>query len=103
MTGHSLEAWRAGKGAKGREAPETEGRLRFPVGQEGERCQHWKLNSRRSSAGFVVWIMHGQMGAITEILQDLAKLIYLSCQDNTTHISIGDKTASSKQHRITTG
>lgn len=35
--------------------------------------------------------MCGQMGVIREIPQELM-LIYLSCQDNTYHVSIGDKT-----------
>lgn len=94
-----LEGW---KGGEGEESSRARRLVKVPVGLEGESCQDWKLNSRISSAGFVLWIMCGQMGAITEILQDLAKLIYLSCQDNTTHISIGDKTASSKQHKIMT-
>lgn len=76
--------------------------VELPVSQDGESCQEWKLNSRRLSAGFVLKNMCGQVGAITEISLDHVKLIYPSCQDSTTHISIGDKTAGSKQHRKTT-
>lgn len=92
-----------GEGGEREESSRDRRLVKVLGGQEGERCQKWKLNSRGSSEGFVLWIICGQMGAITLILQKLTKLIYISCQDNTTHISIGDKTANSKQHRITTG
>lgn len=38
------------------------------------------------------------MRVITKILQETAKLIYLSCQDNTTHVPISEKGSSSKQN-----
>ena len=95
-----LAGW---EGGEGEESSRDSRPVKAPTGQGGESCQYWKLNSRGSSAGFVLGITYGQIGAITEIFQDLAKLIYLSCQDNTAHISIGDKTASSKQHRVTSG
>lgn len=49
MTGQSLASWRAGEGP-----PETEGQLRFSLAKKAR--QGWKLDSSRSSAGFVLYM-----------------------------------------------
>lgn len=61
-------AWRlggAGEGGKGEESSGDRRPVKVPVGQDGEGCQDWRLNSRGASAGFVLWITCGQTGAIT--------------------------------------